>query len=207
MLWLYSPGRFTLRKKIDSQNGSLRGPNCILVPFCRAEFYEPKASHFGYLFFSVQTHTDRSNAKNVFWHHCYLALRSMSKVGVMVPGQGPSQISSAQQSILGARHCQVQQRAVRVITSLVCLCVCIRGHQRMITHCVNRGCGRLACNVCIALAVPHWEKIDSQNGFLRGPDCILVPFCMQGVFYEPKASHFGHLFFLVQTHTDREDRF
>ncbi len=41
---------------------------------------------------------------------------------VKVKGQG--QISGAQRSILGARLCRVQQRAIRVITSVRCLCVC-----------------------------------------------------------------------------------
>ncbi len=63
--------------------------------------------------------------KIVFWHHCYLALRSRSKVGVKVMGQG--QTSGAQRSILGAWLCRVQLRAVRGITSLGCLCVCNQG--------------------------------------------------------------------------------
>ncbi len=37
-------------------------------------------------------------------------------------GQGQS--SGTQQSILGARLCRVQQRAIIVITSLRCLCLC-----------------------------------------------------------------------------------
>ncbi len=50
------------------------------------------------------------------------------KVGVKVKGQGQrsgkDQISGAQWSIIGARLCRLQQRAIRVITSLRCLCVC-----------------------------------------------------------------------------------
>ncbi len=45
------------------------------------------------------------------------------KVGVKVMGQG--QLSGAQRSILGARLCRVQQRAIGVITSLRCLSVCL----------------------------------------------------------------------------------
>ena len=69
----------------------------------------------------------------VFWHHCYLALRTRSgsrskvevkvtvegqrsglkvkvKDQVKVPGQGQSQISGVQ-SVLGSQLCWVQQRA------------------------------------------------------------------------------------------------
>ncbi len=41
---------------------------------------------------------------------------------------GRGQISGMQRSILGARLCRVQQRALGVITSQgVCLCVCNQG--------------------------------------------------------------------------------
>ncbi len=88
----------------------------------------------------------RSNAQNrvltSLSHALYLALRSRSKVGVKVKGQGQGRgqgqrsrsrslvkakgqgrISGTQRSILGARLCRVQQRAIRVITSLRCLSV------------------------------------------------------------------------------------
>ncbi len=69
------------------------------------------------------------------WHHCYLALRSRSKVGVKVKVQGQGHISRVQQLIPGADRawsCWVHQRAItpnlgqrRVITSLRCLSVCL----------------------------------------------------------------------------------
>ncbi len=46
---------------------------------------------------------------------------SRSKVRVKFIGQG--QISGVQRSILDARLCRVQQRAIRVIAILRCLCV------------------------------------------------------------------------------------
>ena len=68
-----------------------------------------------------------SLAEIVFCHDCYLAIRSRSKVGVKVKGrgQGQDQISGAQQSILGARLCQVQQRAKKshYQSRVFCLCV------------------------------------------------------------------------------------
>ncbi len=69
--------------------------------------------------------------KIVFLRHCYLDLRSMSKVRVKVKGEG--QLFGAQRSILGARLCRVQQRAIGVITSLqvfVYVSV-ISGHMRV----------------------------------------------------------------------------
>ncbi len=55
--------------------------------------------------------------KIVFWHHCYLALRSRSKVGVKVKGRvkGRGHTSGVQRSILGTLSLPVQG---------VCLCVC-----------------------------------------------------------------------------------
>ncbi len=64
--------------------------------------------------------------KIVFWHLCYLALRSRSKVGVKVTlkVKGQSQISGVQRSILGARLCRVQQRAKKShYQSYVFVCV------------------------------------------------------------------------------------
>ncbi len=63
--------------------------------------------------------------KIMFLHGCYLALRSRSKVGIKVKGRVKvkGQISGAQRSIIGARLCRVQQRAMRVITNLRCLSV------------------------------------------------------------------------------------
>ncbi len=70
--------------------------------------------------------------KIVFLHHCYLALRSgsRSKVGVKVTGQGHRSRSKDKVQLfillVGARLCQVQQRAIGVITSLeVFVCVSV----------------------------------------------------------------------------------
>ncbi len=81
------------------------------------------------LYLKVVGQMSRSNAKNRILHHCYLASRSMSKVGVKVKvigqGQRQGQFSGVRQSILGARLCRVQLRAIRAITRLRCLSVCL----------------------------------------------------------------------------------
>ena len=59
----------------------------------------------------------RSNAKNNIFAWLLPCFE------VKVKGQG--QMSGVQRSILGARLCQVQQRAIRVITSLRSLSVCL----------------------------------------------------------------------------------
>ncbi len=58
--------------------------------------------------------------KIVFLHHCYIALRSRSKVWVevVVKVMGQGQMYGVQRSILGARLWQVQQRAPTTITCL-----------------------------------------------------------------------------------------
>ena len=75
----------------------------------------------------------RSNAKNHVLHHCHIALRSRSKVEVKVMGQG--RIFGTQRSILGARLCQVQQRATTItsLRSKVCVSV-ISQHMQIIAQ-------------------------------------------------------------------------
>ncbi len=63
--------------------------------------------------------------KIMFLHGCYLALGSRSKVEVKVKGWGQGQIFGVQRSIIGAQLCRVQQKEIRVITSLRCLSVCL----------------------------------------------------------------------------------
>ncbi len=62
--------------------------------------------------------------KIVFLHHCYLALRS--KVGVKVKGQGQGHGSRSNFwcAAVNIRDSALPS-AMRVITSLRCLCVCL----------------------------------------------------------------------------------
>ncbi len=81
----------------------------------------------GYAGIVGQGRRSRSNANIVFDITVTLLLgqgqRSGSRLFVKVKGQG--KISGAQRSILGAQLCRVQQRAIRVITGLRCLSVCL----------------------------------------------------------------------------------
>ena len=77
----------------------------------------------GYVGYVGQGRRERSNAENrVFLHGFYLALRSKVRVNVNGQVHGLRQKVKVwcrvEGSILGARLCQVQQRAIRVITSL-----------------------------------------------------------------------------------------
>ena len=89
-----------------------------------------------------QGRRSRSNAKKiVFWQHCDLALSSRSKVRVKVKGRvkiiGQGQISGTQQSILGARLCRVQQRAIRVITRIRFKCLCVHNLWAYADNCAD----------------------------------------------------------------------
>ncbi len=84
--------------------------------------------------------------KIVFLHGCYLALRSRSKVGVKVKGRGQGQMSGqgqfsgVQQSMIGARLCRVQQRAMSHYQFKVFVCVSvISGRVRIITRMLSIG--------------------------------------------------------------------
>ncbi len=70
----------------------------------------------------------------VFSRHCHLALRSRSKVGVKVKGQGQDRWSRLRvkgiflvRSILAGRLCRVQQRVIAVHYQSNVLPVCDQG--------------------------------------------------------------------------------
>ncbi len=118
-------------------------------------------------------------SKIVFLHGFYLALRSRSgsrsKVGskVKVKGWGQGQISGAQRSIIGARLCRVQQRAIRVITSLkafVCASV-ISGRMRIIARMRSIGVLIIYFKLIIVANQSNFLLNLSQRSILRRKSC------------------------------------
>ena len=131
--------RVALAKQGDNGLGSVRPSLCLFV---RALLFEPFDLWPWFLVWGRPWHRlswdCRSKVKVVFWHHCYLALRSRSNVRSRsgsrsrVNVRGQSQISCSQRSILGARLCRVQQRAQKSYypRCKVFVCVSLLIHKR-----------------------------------------------------------------------------
>ena len=81
--------------------------------------------------------------KIVFWHHCYLALRSKAKVRVKVKGRGQGHRSMSKVKV----KLQSKEQYKSLPDPDVCLCVC---NQWGIWG-ILRGCGLSAFNYSISL--------------------------------------------------------
>ncbi len=97
---------------------------------------------------------------------------SGSRSKVEVKGQGP--ISGAQQSILGARLCRVQQKAITVITSSK------GAKDKMSTHIYLH----LLCYLDV-----HWNKASAKHGLLIFTEFLCFFLC----FFLSVPQHISHL--------------